>query len=265
MRKLLPLVIASVFFLMIITMSLLTKAQAAIDINLDMQNTPPSLNHIFGTDELGRDIFSRCLYGLKISLFIGLCATFVDMVLGSILGIAAAVFKEPYRSLFSRFLDVMTILPQMLLSLLVLMIVKDSFLSLIIAISLTGWLPTARAMRSEMIRLKTLDFVKALKSLGFSTKYILLKHLFPSSLPTLMISTALCLPASIFSEAFMSFLGLGVSPPTPSLGNMIADGLPALAYYPWRLLAPASLVFCFIVYLLSLVESLKKIVREAKL
>lgn len=265
MKKNMLLCISSVFFLVIVLLSLFTSYQTATAINLDMQNAPPQLGAIFGRDELGRDVFARCLYGLKISLFIGICATVVDMVLGSFLGVASSLFKDPYRTIVSRFLDVMTILPQMLLSLLVLMIVKDSFLSLIIAISLTGWLPTARAMRSEMIRLKTLDFVISLKSLGLSRRQILLKHLFPTSLPTLMISTALCLPASIFSEAFMSFLGLGVAPPTPSLGNMIADGLPALAYFPWRLLAPAACVFCFIIYLLSLVEALKKTFREAKL
>jgi oligopeptide transport system permease protein len=255
----------SMLFLALILICFCISYQKATAVNLDFQNKAPSFAHLLGTDELGRDVLARCLYGLKMSLMIGIAATFVDMILGSFFGIACALFKEPYRSFFSRFLDVMTILPQMLLSLLVLMIVRDGFYSLIIAISLTGWLPTARAMRSEMLRLKHMDFVLSLKGLGFSYFTILMKHLLPCALPTLIISTALCLPASIFSEAFMSFLGLGVAPPTPSLGNMIADGLPALAYFPWRLLAPASVVFLFITYLLTAIELLKKRLREASL
>lgn len=263
MRRNKGFLIFSLFVFVLIVASLLTSYESATGVNLDLQNKAPSLCHLFGTDELGRDVLFRCLYGLKMSLTIGFLATCVDVILGTVLGLLSALVKEPFRGILSRFLDVMTILPQMLLSLLVLMIVKDGFYSIIIAISLTGWLPTARALRAEMMKLKTSDFIKALYGLGYKFPKICVKHLFPSCLPTLIISSALCLPSAIFSEAFMSFLGLGVAPPTPSLGNMIADGLPALAYFPWRLLAPCFMIFIVIVSMLTLIEKLKSRMSRA--
>lgn len=229
----------------------------AILCDLESQNLPPSLSNFFGTDDLGRDVFYRTFYALKISLTIGLLATLIDMIFGALFGLLSALLPQPYSSYAARFLDIMTILPQMLLSILILMLVKNSFLSLIIAISFTGWIPTARAIRAEMLKLKNKEFIEALKNLGFSKWHILFKHLIPSCLPTLLVSSALCLPSAIFSEAFMSFLGLGIAPPSPSLGNMIADGLPALNYYPWRLLAPAIAVFCLIFLLNVYIDKLK--------
>lgn len=253
----------SSIFMFIALVAFFTPMEKAILCDLDAQNFPPSLKHFWGTDDLGRDVFYRTLYALKISLMIGFLATLIDMFFGAIFGILSALLPGAFAKIAARFLDVMTILPQMLLSILILMLVKNSFLSLIIAISFTGWIPTARALRSEMLRLKNKEFITALKSLGFSKRYILLKHLLPCCIPTLLVSSALCLPSAIFSEAFMSFLGLGVAPPCPSLGNMIADGLPALNYYPWRLLAPALTVFVLIFYLTVSIDKLKMKLGEA--
>jgi oligopeptide transport system permease protein len=250
--------ITFVFFTILSLTAFFISFEKATFLNLDIQNHPPCLRHIFGTDDLGRDVFSRCLYGLKISLMVGFLATLIDMVFGSLFGILSSSLPHPYSKIMTRFLDVMTILPQMLLSILILMIVKHGLLSLILAISVTGWLPTARAIRLEMLKLQKMDFVTSLKGFGFSQKQILLKHLIPSCLPTLLVSSAICLPQAIFSEAFMSFLGLGVAPPTPSLGNMISEGLAAIAYYPWRLLFPSSLVFFLILSLHIFTDRVKK-------
>lgn len=249
-------------FLSLALMIYFVPLEKAIFCHLEVQNHPPCLSYLLGTDDLGRDIFFRTLYALKISVIIGLLATFIDMIFGGLFGILSSLLPPPFSNYGARFLDIMTILPQMLLSILILMIIKNSFLSLIIAISCTGWIPTARAMRAEMLKLKNKDFITALKSLGFSKRHILFKHLIPSCLPTLLVSSALCLPSAIFSEAFMSFLGLGIAPPSPSLGNMIADGLGALNYYPWRVLAPAITVF-ILVFLLNIgIDSLKKKLGE---
>jgi len=244
--------------LLYLLLSPLNGVEKGLLIHLDKQNTPPSWHAFFGTDDLGRDLFSRCLFALKTSVIVGLCATFIDMTVGAFYGAAAALLPPRYAGPLTRFLDVMTILPQMLLSILVLMIVKHGFYSLIIAISLTGWISTARVMRAEILKLKTADFIVALKDLGFKPLTIFFKHLFPSCYSTLLVSSALCLPQAIFSEAFMSFLGLGLPPPFPSLGNMIGDGLPALRYYPWRLFFPASLVFALIYLSFTLCDSLKR-------
>jgi oligopeptide transport system permease protein len=245
-----------------ICMSLITTHHDATLCHFNHPNMSPSFQFLFGTDDLGRDIFHRCFYALKISLLVGLLATLIDMIFGSIFGMLAALSPPPVSQLMTRFLDIMTILPQMLLSILVLMLFSHGMTSLIIAISLTGWLPTARAMRLEILKIKKADFVKSLKGFGFSSKDIIFKHLLPSCISTLIVSSALCLPQAIFSEAFMSFLGLGVNPPTPSLGNMIADGLGALRYYPWRLLFPASFVFILIMILHGFIDSLKKRMRS---
>jgi len=230
----------------------------ATSMNLDEQNSPPLSYAIFGTDDLGRSIFWRTLYGLKVSLIVGLAATFFDIAIGATLGIASALLPKRFAKILDRFFDVMTILPQMLLSMLILMVIKDGLMSLIFAIAMTGWLPTARAMRAEILKLKKMDFIKALKGFGFSNTHIYFKHVLPSCYGTLLVSSALCLPSAIFSEAFMSFLGLGVPPPFPSLGNMIQEGLGALRYYPWRLLIPAFVIFTLVFVLFSLVDRLKK-------
>jgi oligopeptide transport system permease protein len=262
MKKIKDLPYPFYIFFTLLSLCFFITFEKAIFCDLEAQNLYPSQFHLFGTDDLGRDIFYRTFYALKISLIIGLLATIIDMIFGALFGILSALLKPPYANLAARFLDIMTILPQMLLSILILMIVKNSFFSLIIAISCTGWIPTARAMRSEMLKLKNKEFITSLKCLGFSNTHILFKHLIPSCLPTLLVSSALCLPSAIFSEAFMSFLGLGISPPSPSLGNMIADGLPALNYYPWRLLAPATCVFALIFFLNVCIDKLKKKLGE---
>lgn len=240
----------------------LIPLEKAIACDLDHQNNPPSMLHILGTDELGRDMLYRSMYALKISLSVGVAATIIDMIMGAFFGILSSLMPPPFSNIVARFLDVMTILPQMLLSILILMLVKNGFYSLIIAISLTGWIPTARALRAEMLKVKNMDFISALKGIGFSQKHILFKHMIPTVMPTLLVSSALCLPSAIFSEAFMSFLGLGIAPPSPSLGNMISDGLAALNYYPWRLIVPATLVFCLIFILTSLIDKLKTKLKE---
>lgn len=253
--RLLPPIFLSLIVLVIFVY--FTPIEKAISCHLESPNNPPCLSHILGTDDLGRDIFYRTFYALKISLTIGLIATLIDMIFGGFFGVLSALLPHPFSNYTARFLDLMTILPQMLLSILILMIVKNSLYSLVIAISCTGWIPSARAIRSEMLKLKNKEFVICLKNLGFSKTHILFKHLIPSCLPILLVSAALCLPSAIFAEAFMSFLGLGIAPPSPSLGNMIADGLPALNYYPWRLLAPALTVFFLIFFLNIGIDKLK--------
>lgn len=251
--------ISLVFILIFFTMLFVIDLKSlATQMNLDHQNLPPFSSYVFGTDDLGRSLFWRLLYGLKISLLVGVCATFFDIFIGASLGCLSALLPKPVSKILDRFFDVMTILPQMLLSMLILMIIKNGLLSLILAIAATGWLPTARAMRAEILKLKKLDFILALKGFGFSKTHIFFKHVLPSCYGTLLVSSALCLPSAIFSEAFMSFLGLGVPPPYPSLGNMIQDGLGALRYYPWRLIFPACLIFCLVFSLFTFVDHLKK-------
>ncbi len=217
--------------------------------HLPLKNTPPCSTFWFGSDELGRDIFTRIWWGTRISLFVGVGASLIDLIIGVLFGAFAAMIGGKTEEFLMRLMDILYSIPYLLVVILLSVIIGPSLLSILVALTFTGWIGMARIVRSRILQVKQLDFVKAAKALGASNKRILFSHLIPNCLNQILVTITLTIPSAIFAEAFLSFLGLGVQAPIASLGTMANDGLTALKAYPWRLFFPAGfitvLILCF--------------------
>ncbi len=212
------------------------------DTSLPLKNTPPCRAFIFGSDELGRSLYIRICWGARISLFIGITAALIDMIIGVFYGGAAALFGKKVDEFMMRIADMLNSLPHLLIVILLTVLMDQGILSIIIAMTLTGWINMARIMRAQMISLKEQDFVMAAMAIGASRWRILWRHLIPNCFGSIITTVTLTIPHAIFTEAFLSFLGLGVQAPFASWGTMASDGLPAMSFYPWRLFFPAAFI-----------------------
>lgn len=210
--------------------------------HLQLKNMTPCKQFWFGTDELGRDLFTRVWWGARISLFVGVIASMVDLAIGVLYGSLAASFGGKVEELMMRLADILYSIPYLLVVILLMVIIGSGITTIIIALTLTGWISMARIVRGQILQIKELDFVKAAQSMGASRLHILWRHFIPNTMGPIIVTVTLTIPTAIFAEAFLSFLGLGVQAPIASWGTMANDGLPALRYYPWRLFFPA----CFI-------------------
>lgn len=210
--------------------------------HLHLKNLPPSTQFWFGTDELGRDLFTRVWWGARISLLVGIVASLIDLVIGVFYGSLAASVGGKIEEFMMRIADILYSIPYLLVVILLMVVIGSGITTIIIALTITGWISMARIVRGQILQLRELDFVKAAQSLGASRMRILIRHLIPNSLGSIIITVTLTIPTAIFAEAFLSFLGLGVQAPIASWGTMANDGLPALRYYPWRLFFPAGFI-----------------------
>lgn len=212
------------------------------DNDLMNANKAPSAEHWFGTDNLGRDLFARTWEGAKISLFIGLTATFIDLIIGVIWGSVSGYIGGRVDEFLMRIADILSAVPYLLVVILLMVIMPQGLWTLIIAMTITGWINMARIVRGEVLRLKTEEYVLAARSLGSSSVRIMRKHLIPNMVGPILVTLTLTVPTAIFTEAFLSFLGLGVPAPLASWGTMTADALPALRYHPYQLFFPAFFI-----------------------
>lgn len=210
--------------------------------HLSLNNQPPSKEFWFGTDELGRDVFTRTWYGARISLFVGFTAALIDLCLGVAWGGIAALCGGKIDEMMMRLADILYAIPYLLVVILLMVILGSGLLPIILAITFTGWINMARIVRAQLMQIRQLDFVQASLSFGASLFFILRRHLIPSATSSILITVTLTVPTAIFTEAFLSFLGLGVQAPIASWGMMASDGLPAMSYYPWRLFFPAFFI-----------------------
>ncbi len=210
--------------------------------HLSYKNTPPCSAFWFGTDELGRDLFTRLGLGARISLFIGVAASCIDLIVGVVFGAFAALSGGETEEGLMRFADILHSIPYLLVVILLMVVLGQGIPTLLIALTVTGWIKMARIVRSRAKQLCESDFVKASIALGGSKKHILLKHLLPNCMGPIFVTLTLTVPSAIFSEAFLSFLGLGIQAPVASWGSMTNDGLTAMRYYPWRLFFPAGFI-----------------------
>ena len=207
-------------------------------------NKPPSLSshHWFGTDDLGRDIFVRTWYGARISLIVGLCAAAIDLLIGVIYGGIMGYFGGRVDNIMNKFSEILYAIPYLLVVILLLVVMEPSLGTIILALTITGWINMSWIVRGEIMQLKNREFVLASRSMGAGSKRLLFRHLLPNAVGPIIVTITLSVPNAIFSEAFLSFLGLGVQAPVASLGSMINDSLTGWLYYPWRFLFPAILV-----------------------
>lgn len=208
------------------------------EMNLHHVNEPPSAQFWFGTDDLGRDIFTRIWYGARVSLTVGLLAAFIDLWIGLVWGGIAGLASGRIDEILMRCADILYSLPYLLIIILLTVVLGSGLVPLLIAITLTGWITMARIVRGQILLLKEMDYVLAAKALGASQARLLFVHLLPNALGPILITLTLTIPSAIFSETFLSFLGLGVQAPRASWGTMANEGLSALQYYPWRMFFP---------------------------
>lgn len=220
--------------------------------NLVNANQPPSAAHWFGTDDLGRDVFTRVWEGARISLFIGIAAATIDLLIGIIWGGISGYAGGRTDEFMMRFADILIALPYLLVVILLMVVMKAGLLTMIIAMTITGWINMARIVRGQTMQLKSQEFVMASQTLGANTSRILTKHLIPNTMGPILITMTLTVPSAIFTEAFLSYLGLGVPAPLASWGTMASEGLPAMKYYPWRLFFPATFI-CLTIFAFNVI------------
>lgn len=212
------------------------------DIDLHAKNLSPSLQHWFGTDDLGRDIFIRIWHGARISLFVGITAAAIDLIVGVLWGGIAGFSGGKVDEVMMRLVDILSSIPSLLLIISLMVVIGPGLFTIILALSLFGWMTMARIVRAQLLQLKEQGYVIAARSLGASYWRILFYHLLPNALGPIIVTLTLSVPSAIFAEAFLSYLGLGVQAPIASWGTMANEGLPAIEYYPWRLFIPVGFI-----------------------
>ncbi|MGZ9586079.1 ABC transporter permease [Paenibacillus marinisediminis] len=210
--------------------------------NLMLTNKPPSAEHWFGTDDLGRDMFARTWMGARISLLVGFTAAIINLIFGVIYGGIMGYLGGKLDELMNKVSEVIYSIPDLLVAILLVVVFKPSLLTIIIALCLTGWINMSWIVRGQIMQLKTQEYVLASRSLGASGARIIFRHLIPNTLGPIIVTLTLAVPSSIFAEAVLSFLGLGVQLPAASWGTMINDAMQAMILYPWRMLFPAILI-----------------------
>jgi len=235
------LTILLILFIMAIIGPILSS-YSYFDTHLELKNLSPSKKFWFGTDELGRDIFTRIWYGARISLGIGIAAAFIDIIIGMIYGATSALFGKFVDEIMMRIADIIATIPYLLAVILLIVFMHPGIVTILIALTITGWINMARIVRAQILSLKKMPFIDAAKVMGASNFRIIFKHLLPNCTGSIITTMTISIPLSIFTEAFLSFLGLGIQAPISSWGVMVNDGLYALRYYPWRLFFPAFMI-----------------------
>lgn len=200
--------------------------------------TPPSAEHLLGTDVLGRDQFTRVLYGSRISLMVGLIATSVALLIGVTWGTVAGFIGGKVDAVMMRIVDILYALPFSIFIILLTVVFGRSLLLLFLAIGAVEWLTMARIIRSQAMNIKKQEYVEAAVSIGLSKPQIIRRYLIPNALGPIIVYTTLTIPSVILLESFLSFLGLGIQPPQSSWGSLISYGVETMEEYPWLLIYP---------------------------
>jgi oligopeptide transport system permease protein len=200
--------------------------------------SPGSPGHLLGTDDLGRDILAKLMFGAQVSLSIGILVQVIVLAIGGSIGLIAGYYGGWIDNLLMRFNDIMYAFPDLLFVLIIVAALGPTFLNIFIAIGLVSWVGLARLVRGQVLSIKEKEFVEAARAAGTSPFKIIAKHLLPNSLGPVIVVLTFGIPAAIFTEAVLDFLGVGLRPPQPSWGVMVFEGYAAVDAYPWLVLIP---------------------------
>jgi oligopeptide transport system permease protein len=240
-------VFALILLLIIIALVIFAPIFSPYDISdtgdMTLRNNPPSTAHIFGTDSLGRDLFVRVCVGGRVSIAIGIIGALIVIVVGSLWGGIAALFGGKIDNFMMRIVDILSSVPNILIVILVSVVIDSkSFATLLFALTITGWCPTARIVRSQMLQISKSDYVLAANLMNVSKFKIITRHLIPNSLGIIIVDMTFRIPGLIFNEAFLSYVGLGVQPPQTSWGALCSQAQAMYQFYPWQLIFPALMI-----------------------
>lgn len=236
--------------LLLFVVSLLAPLIAPYDPGaIDLKNVlaPPSGQHWFGTDQLGRDVLSRMIWGARISLKVGFVATGLAILIGTILGALAGYYGGWIDAAVMRFVDMMLCFPTFFLILAVIAFLEPSIWNIMIVIGLTGWMGVTRLVRADFISLRERDFVTAARAIGANDARIIFLHILPNALASILVAATLGIAGAILTESALSFLGIGVQPPTPSWGNILTAGKDNIDIAWWLSLYPGLAILITVV------------------
>ena len=195
--------------------------------------------HLFGTDTLGRDLFTRVWMGGRISLTIAVVSALIDLVLGSIYGGISGYFGGTLDIILMRILEIINGIPYLIIVTLLMLVLEPGMMTIIVAYSLVGWIPMARLVRGQIVALKQQEFISAAEAMGASPARVILQHLLPNTLSVVIVRVTLSIPSAIFSEAYLSYIGLGIPLPLCSWGTLAQAGIQNFRVYPSQLIIPA--------------------------
>ena len=216
---------------------------------IDLNNVlaAPSMEHLFGTDQLGRDVLSRMIWGARISLKVGFVATGLAILVGTFLGALSGYYGGWIDSVIMRFVDIMLCFPTFFLILAVIALLEPSIWNIMIIIGLTGWMGVTRLVRADFISLRERDFVQAARAIGAGDARIIFLHILPNAMASILVAATLGMAGAILTESALSFLGIGVQPPTPSWGNILTAGKDNIDIAWWLSLYPGLAILTTVV------------------
>jgi peptide/nickel transport system permease protein len=250
------LVVLSILFLAAIFAQIIAPYDP--DEIVESETLPPSFKHLFGTDDLGRDIFSRALYGARISLTVGFVAVAIAVVIGTIIGAITGYYGGLIDSFLMRLVDIMLAFPSIFLILAIQAMLTPNIYNVMVVIGLTSWMGVARLVRGEFLRIRELQYVEAARAIGCSNLRIIVRHILPNSQAPIIVAATLGMAGAILTESALSFLGLGVQPPMASWGNMLMDSQAYMRDAPWMATIPGLLIFITVLSLYFVGEGFRE-------
>ncbi|WP_413487645.1 oligopeptide ABC transporter permease [Carnobacterium divergens] len=221
------------------------------------KNVPKDVNYFFGTDGLGRDLFSRILAGTSVSLLIAFIAALFDLTIGVTYGLISGMKGGRVDNVMQRFLEILSGIPNLVVVILMLLILESGIMSIVLALAITGWISMARVVRAQTLKLKNQEYILAARTLGESSFKIAVKHLIPNLSGVIIIQTMFTIPAAIFFEAFLSFIGIGIPAPQASLGTLLSDGYKTFRFLPHLMWYPAAVICILMISFNLLADGLR--------